>query len=158
MTGERTKAILKAGIVSPDTVQELSRWGSDLPEVVPERDAEAALDNIREAVEGPETVEIRQTDLDVLRAYEAGRTRGRLYFANGTSTTFVEVDYAQDRLGNYIIPWRDSDDISGLMLEPTTYLKPTGQDGVHFMDVRELHMGENKVFILATPSSPLEDL
>lgn len=151
MTGERTRAILKAGIVPGDAVQEFNRWGSELPEVNPETDHHRALDGIREAVEGPETVEIRQTDLDVLRWYDDHRTRGRLYFADGNNTTFVEVEYARDRMGKYMLPWRD-EDISSLIIEHTTYLKPTGSGRVYFSDSEELHLGANKVFILAIPA------
>ena len=151
MSGEKTKSILKAGIVPDEVVQEVERWSGTLPDVTPTDDLDEALESIREAVEGPDGVEIRQTDLDALAFYHSHKTRGRLYFSEGKKTTFVEVEYAQDKLGNYLIPWRD-EDISDVMLDDTTYLKPTGGGRVYFVDVRSLHFGENKVFMSAVPS------
>ena len=158
MTGEKTLSILKAGIVPEGVVQEVSRWGGDLPVVTPVDDPREALELIREAVEGPDAVEIRQTDLDALNTWQTNKTKGRLYFTEGLKgkTTFVEVEYACDKPGNYLIPWRD-DDISELMLDHSTYLKPMGGGRVHFMDVKSLHFGENKVFMSAVPS-PTEEL
>lgn len=152
MTGERTKAILRAGVLPANIVQEVSRWSGDLPEVKPSDDRAEVLEEIRGAVEGPDTLDIRLTDMDALRRFEKDKQRGRLYFADGESTTFVVVDYAKDRIGNYIIPWQD-ENISGLMLERTTFLKPEGGERVFFRDVREMFFGENKVFLKAVPDT-----
>lgn len=158
MNSERRLAVLRAGIVPPEQVQELSRWnGYEVPttvEVEPNR--KQALADIREAIESKETVEIRATDLDALRFYEANQKPARLYYsvpADGDKrkTTFVNVTYAKTPIGNYMIPWT-SEDIFDLMLDPDTYLKPDGEPRVYFGDIGELFYGENKAFMVCKPA------
>jgi hypothetical protein len=153
-------AVLKAGIV-PDTVlPELERWGMDLPtEVEVETDRQRALENIRESLESPETVELRVTDLDALRDYKKNARPGRLYYSipdhskadpRARKTTFVDVTYAVTTIGNYLIPWTD-EDIYDLMLDEGTYLKPAAQERVYFSNVADLYYGEQKAFMVCTP-------
>ena len=150
MTGERTKSILMAGIVPDETVTEISRWGEPLPEVEVVNDRAAVLEMIREAVEGPKPVEIRQTVLDALRLFEHRKESGRLYYADRGKTKFTDVDFMVDSVGNYIIPWV-AENITDFMLDPDTYLKPTGSPRVFFMDVDEAFYGEKKMFLVCKP-------
>jgi hypothetical protein len=158
MNSERRLAVLRAGIVPSEQLSELSRWnGFEVPTTVKlEPDRRQALDDIREAIESKETVELRATDLDALRYYEANQQSARLYYsvpvAGGErKTTFVNVQYAKAPIGNYMIPWTD-EDIFDLMLDEHTYLKPDGAPRVYMSNITELFYGENKAFMLCTPA------
>jgi hypothetical protein len=151
-------AVLQAGIVPGEMVNELARWGNlEVPEKIQlEPDPREALADIREAVESRETVALRMTDLDAMKFYEGNQKSGRLYYSTGgpsSRTTFVDVTYAKTPVGNYIIPWTDMDsDIFDLMLDEGTYLKPAGEVRVHFANVDELYFGEQKAFMICTPT------
>jgi hypothetical protein len=155
-------AVLQAGIVPPETLPELERWGMQLPEDIEvETDRKMALANIRESIESSETVAVRETDLDALRNYDKYCSKGRLYYsipdpskgADARKTTFVDVTYAITTIGNYLIPWTD-EDIYDLMLDEGTYLKPAGVERVYFDNVVELYYGERKAFMTCTPARP----
>lgn len=150
-------AVLKAGIVPEGAVKEFTRWGLEVPEDVPvEPDRRAALAGIREAIEGPETVALRITHLDALHDYEKNAQAGRLYYSlrggrgNLKRTTFVDITFCRNAVGNYLIPWTD-EDIYDLMLDENTYLKPMGGERVYFSDVAYLYYGEQKTFMVCIP-------
>jgi len=145
-------AVLKAGIVPGTSVDELARWGMEVPESLPpEKDRRIALSNIRESVEALETVTIRITDLDALKEYQQNAQEGRLYYSSAKKTAFVDVTFYRTTIGNYVIPWT-SEDIYDLMLDENTYLKPMGGERVYFSDVSELYYGEQKAFIVCRPA------
>lgn len=161
MNSQTKLAVLKAGIVPTTVLPELSRWGMDLPETVEvEPDRQTALAEIRESIESSETVVVRETDLDALKNYDKDCARGRLYYSvpdyskpteqRARKTTFVDVTYAKTTIGNYLIPWTDEDTFD-LMLDEGTYLKPAGEERVHFDNVSELFYGEQKAFMICTP-------
>lgn len=156
----RRIAVLKAGIVPPTMVAELTHWGNhETPELVIETDLRRALSEIREAVESHDTVALRVTDLDALKFYEENRQVGRLYYslrggpAALRNATFINISYAKTREGNYLIPWTD-EDIFDLMLDEGTYLKPAGGARIHFANIDELYYGGNKAFMVCTPAAP----
>jgi hypothetical protein len=153
-------AVLRADIVPGEMVNELTRWGNlEVPEKIElEQDLREALADIREAVESHDTVAVRMTDLNAIKLYEENQRSGRLYYSTGgpsPRTTFVDVTYAKTPIGNYIIPWTDQDsDIFDLMMDEGTYLKPAGETRVHFANVDELYFGEQKAFMICTPTKP----
>jgi hypothetical protein len=158
MNSERRMVVLRAGIVPPAQVKELSRWaGGEVPtEVKVETDRRQALVDIREVIEGQETVEIRQTDLDAIKFYEANQLPARLYYSvpageGKRKTTFANVHYAKNAIGNYMIPWTD-EDIYDLMLDEGTYLKPDGEARVYFSNISELYYGTKKMFMICMPA------
>lgn len=163
MNSQTKIAVLKAGIVPKTVLPELERWGMQLPEkVVVETDRSRALENIREAVESHETVELRTTDLDALQTYRKNQRPGRLYYSipdhskadpRARKTTFIDITYAVTPAGNYIIPWTD-EDIYDLMLDEGTYLKPAREERVYFSNVSDLYYGEQKAFMVCTPVTP----
>lgn len=160
MNENRKIAVLKAGIVPEETMRELTRWGMEVPEdLTLEKDRRSAVEGIREAIESYETVELRTTQLDAIRHYEKHNKPGRLYYAirkivNGQwvkSTTFANVSYALTLDGQYLIPWT-SEDISDLMLDENTYLKPANGERVYFSNIAPLHYGERCSFMSCTPA------
>lgn len=163
MNDERKLAVLRAGIVPVTTVNELARWGMQVPETVPVvEDRKEVLAGIREAIESRKTVAIRQTDLDALNIYAEDPKEGRLYYTvpdsskpGARKTTFVDVTYAVTPAGDYLIPWTD-EDIFDLMLDPGTYLKPAGDPRVYFAEISELYYGEEKAFMSCRPAAAEE--
>jgi hypothetical protein len=149
----RKISMLKAGIIDPELLDEFSRWGVEIPDDCQENDdPAAALEDIREAVEAPETVELRMTDLDALSYYSKHEVYGRLYFERNGETTFTVISYAKTPVGHYLIPWtEEGSSIHSLMLDESTYLKPAGEERVYFMDVSELFYGEKKAFMVCVP-------
>jgi hypothetical protein len=162
VSNQTKKAILKAAIIPPETLEELKRWGMEVPEDIrPEPNLRRALDGIQESVESKELVEFRLTHLDALSIYERGQQKGRLYYAmpdnskfgeKKTKTTFVAVTYAIMPSGDYLIPWTD-EDISDLIVDRGTYLKPASGKRVYFKDVSSHFYGEQKAFMVCRPAT-----
>lgn len=153
-----TNAVLESGVIDAEIIAEMKRWGmpldwsgntlDDLPLVI---------SKIREALESEDTVELRDTDLDVLGHYLLTKVKGHLVLPDhrtGKSHS-MPVEYAVTAFGEYIIPW-SSEGISDLLLDPKAYLrlaKPLGQDKptkVMFTDVKELFFGSRKAFVACT--------
>lgn len=161
MTHDMKKAILQADIIPTEVLPELERWGVNIPENIrPEPNLKRALDSIREAIESRASVEFRMTYLDALEIYEKNQQIGRLYYlvpdnsisgVKRSKTTFIEISYAILPSGAYLIPWTD-EDISYLMVEKGTYLKPVGGSRVFFGDVDNNFYGEQKAFIVCYPA------
>lgn len=152
MNQRRTMAVLQTGIVPKTAVDELSRWGVEMPEKVElVEDRQEALEGIREVIESSELVVMRTTDLDALRFYKENEETGRLYYASASGTTFINVSFAKNPFGHYLIPWKD-EDIYELMIAEDTYLKPKNEERVYFADVHELYYGEQKAFMVCIPA------
>jgi hypothetical protein len=145
---DATTAVLKAGLVPDDTVQEISRWNNNIPEVEKSNDIDAAMEGLTEAIEGEQALELRETDLDVLHKFFDNKQVGRLYYSDRGKTSFTEVEYMVDSKGDYVIPWTDSDNIVDFMIDQDTYLKPKGEERIYFVDAREIFYGDKKVFVV----------
>lgn len=159
MDGPQTKAVVESGIVPEADLAQLQRWRllpADLRVPVKGLTADEILVKIREANNSVEAVEIRSTDLDILKAYMASKVQGRLYLASGKRTTSVRVDYAVLPSGNIVIPWQD-ENIADLMLDPDTNLKPVGGKRIYFSDVDDLFFGEHKAFMICTPAKDIDN-
>lgn len=154
MSHESKTAILQAGIIPESSVEELARWGLDVPLTTIEENQRLALENIREAIESRDMVEVRITDVNALMNYKENHRPGRLYFSvkrgQAMKTSFVDVTFVKTETGDYLIPWAH-EDIFDLMLAETTYLKPVGEARVHFVDVSPLYYGERKFFMVCKP-------
>lgn len=151
-----TQILIKAGIVPPETIALMHRWGM-LVEPLDEGGAydtpEAITEAIQEVVDRGETVKLRDTDLDIIKQYINNQQAGRLYLKDeetgqrANAATF----YCRTRLGEYVIPWR-SESIVDLLIEPHSYLKTEDGEKVHFSDVRELFFGDEKAFMVCEAS------
>lgn len=155
------KVLAEAGALDFAMVSELMRWG--LPAGIPSgalQDAttpEEAADGIREVIESAGNVEIRNTDLDVLRRFMHARQEGRMYMkdpSTGQRGNF-KVDFCLTKLGEYVFPWR-GESIMDLMLGGNAYLK-VDDKRIYFMDVRELFFGDHKAFMVCEPSGEEDD-
>lgn len=150
------KAIAMSGALDQDMLRELVRWR--LPGVVVPNDGsfktpEEAIEAIEEAVTSANQVEVRVTDLDILKHFLLSRKDGKLHLVteNGTKGTWPVTFGTITRLGQqlYIIPW-NSDTIEGMMTNGESYLLD-GKVKIYFGEVTDLYFGEQKAFMLCTP-------
>lgn len=154
---ELAKAIAMSGALDTGMLRELSKW--KLPGVVvPDEDGfstpEAAVEAIEEAITGADQVEVRVTDLDVLKNFLQSRKEGKLHVVNderdtqGTwSITFGTIRRLTHT--DYIIPW-NSDSIEALLTNGQTYLLDEKKK-VYFARITDLYFGDQKAFMLCTP-------
>lgn len=153
------KAMIETGLLDHDALAQLQRWGYLLDceldeEVDTTVSATDIAEEILEAIESGEAVEMRSTDLDIIHQYLASRERAKLHILKddgSNKTVGLSVEYCLTKLGEYVIPWT-SDPIHEQLLDPSTYLKPVGKDRVYFIDVRELFYDDRKAFIVCTPA------
>ena len=155
-------AVLKAGILPPETLAEFKRWGhpvedvsADLP-VGPEQVVMA----IEKALQEEGLVVTRETDLEAVSDFLKTQQEGTLNIfieADGVSEmTDFPCSFGTTPLGEYIIRYH-SESIEDLMTNGVTYLSFNGKDGkegkVYFNRVRELFFGAQKAFMICTPVS-----
>ena len=155
MTRPAARAVVEVGIVDKDALAQLRRWGFPLDCAAPEDvvlPPGEATKRIMEAVSSEESVEVRDTDLDIVREYMGQRLAAKLHVPNpeeGKATIGIPVEYCRTTLGEVVIPWT-SEAISDILLDPMTYLKPLGQPRLYFVDVRELYYGDHKAFLVCS--------
>jgi hypothetical protein len=154
--------MMQTGILSPDFLQELKRWG--LPIEPPKnpivlRDVEQVITMIRQALEGFDQVALRETDLDLLSRFlnPEHQKRGTLVMSeegNAASKVTSRIDYCTTLFGEFVFPWL-SEDISDLITNGLTYLRFNTEEGVtkkvKFCDAREVFFGAQKLFMVCKP-------
>lgn len=153
-----SKAVVLSGALDANMLKELTRWklpGVTLPAEGQFTTPEEAVEAIEEAMTGRELVEVRVTDLDVLKCYLQSRKDGKLRIVNderGTSGSWPVVFgvIKRPRHTDYILPW-NSDSIEALLTNGQSYLLD-GKKKVYFSLVTELYFGDQKAFILCTPA------
>ena len=157
-----TVAVIKSGILEPETVAEINRWGLPVEFVAEEKlltTKEEVIAHIQEALESEDIVQSRNTDLDILNEYLQNQQQGRLYIHDtdtGHKTSFT-VSFCRTKMGDYVIPWR-AEALSDLLINASSHLKVTGtKKKIYFLDVNELFFGEHKAFIVCTPSVSEDD-
>lgn len=148
---ELTRVMAQSGALDSGMLSEFAKW--KLPIEVPDDDpletAEDVVEAIEAAVESKEQVEIRATDLDVLRQYMRTQTKGKLHIATEHEKGSFPITYGVTKFGDYIIPWQ-SESLADYLTNGESHLMAGGAQ-VYFSAVQELFFGERKVFILCTP-------
>jgi hypothetical protein len=150
------QAVVKSGILSPETLAEFKRWGfqvegdaTDLP-----RKPEEVVSAIEEALQDEGLVLTRETDLEAINCFLQTSQHGVLHVVvEGETDESADIDclFGRTPLGEYIIKWH-SDSIEDVMTNGKTHLKlwPTN-DEVFFTRARELYFGRVKTFVVCTP-------
>lgn len=148
---ELSKAVAQSGALDEHMLSELAKWRLplELPEGDPADSPEAAVEAIEAALEGQSAVEVRATDLDVLRQYLATQAKGRLHIVTDIESGTFPVNYGVSKFGDYIIPWK-ADSLVEYLTNGKSHLRAGGKE-VYFASVQELFFGERKVFILCVP-------
>lgn len=153
-----TNIILKAGILSPEALDELRRWrlpvGDAEPlgeyETVPTPQSISA--SIAEAIEGEGYVLTRETDLEAIPQYLQTMQPALVHVVmeDGEQAEF-EAQVGKTASGDWIMPWR-SETITDLLTNGETFLKVKGKR-IYFSQARELFYGQQKAFVVCTPSA-----
>jgi hypothetical protein len=147
-----TSAVLRTGLIDPDLLQEIRRWGvvfEDVPAAKPQT-LEEVTNRIQEALESQDLVLVRETDLSVLDEYIKSARRGtlRVVVDDGHQGEF-HVTFGRTKLGEFVLPWLSSS-IADVLTNGMTHLWDEGEP-VYFSQVRELFFGETKAFMICTP-------
>ena len=146
-----------SGALNEGMLSELTKWklpGVVVPEGQVFETPEEAVEAIEEALTGKSQVEVRVTDLDVLKNFLVSRKEGKLHLvgeqgAKGTwPVTFGVIDRRSHV--DYIIPW-NSDTIEMLLTNGESCLIDDNKKKIYFGSVTDLYFGEQKAFILCTP-------
>jgi hypothetical protein len=148
MGNEVVKVVQQAGLVEKDTVAELQRWGSPIavPPPGPEVPVEIAPVLIERAMQEQDFVQVRETDLEVLKQYLSTQEVGVLKLEDiRGNTERVDVMFGKTPHGEYIIPWID-EKITDLYSEHLVSLHVDDFGWVLLKDPRELYYGDRKVF------------
>ncbi len=153
-------AVLRSGLVPQESLDELKKWKMPV-DTESEGPSLEALDEITatlaDALNSREQVEIRGTDLDVLRRWldKKNQQEGRLYLIEDGRKSSSKCIYCRDIMGGYVFPWA-ADTIVELLTNGESHLKvetPEGDKAVYFSDVKELYYGVQKMFVLCVPFS-----
>ena len=148
-------AVLRTGLLSPQVVDELRRWGTPLDDVsnIQGQSPDQVAAKIRETLESEHYVLVRETDLAVLGQYLTTATTGTLHLVLDDDATLEDTDvpvtFGKTPLDEYIFAWMSSS-IVDVLTNALTYLE-TGATRVYFGQVRELFFGETKAFMICTP-------
>lgn len=157
-------AAVEAGLVPGSALDELARWGVHVTAEPKEnilQSPESVVAHLREALEGEAQVRIDETDLDILHCYLSPDTqkKGRLILKEGKRHSTMPISFCLTKMGDYAIPWTDSD-TPEVLANGETHLRWEDEDGVHdvyFLDVREVFFGTKKAFAICTPVKDEED-
>lgn len=147
-----TKAVALSGAIDVEMLREFSKW--KLPVDVPNGDElyespEEAIAAIEDAMTGSEQVEIRTTDLDVLKQFLRTKRKGKLYLTTSKGSGTIDIDFGVSAMGEYIIPW-SADSIIDIMTNGESHVLDVRRK-VFVTEVTELYFGGNKAFMLCTP-------
>lgn len=152
-----SNAIALSGAIDADMLRELTKWrlpGVALPAGDLFASPEEAIEAIEDAMTSANQVEVRITDLDVLKHYLKTRKDGKLHVVaeHGAKGTYPVVFGTIDRTSHkdYIIPWR-SNSIEELLTNGESYLLDDKKK-VYFSAVNELYFDDQKAFMVLTPS------
>ena len=156
MSSAAVRAVLHSGLVDRNTVSELQRWGylRDLDEGVLNstlQSSEEVVGALRDVLESEGMVEIRDTDLDIIKTWMKDQRKGRLVI-HGEA---IPVTFCTLLTGEYAIPWM-GETISSTLLDGESHLKLKRRK-VYFRDVREVYFGEVKAFMVCSPGLKEED-
>ena len=145
------KAVSLSGAINSEMLRELAHWRLpiDLPEGDPFESPEEAIAAIEDAMTGSEQVEIRTTDLDVLRQYLRTKRKGKLHLSASRGSGTIDIEFGVSVLGEYIIPW-NADSIVDIMTNGESHILDVRRK-VYVTDVTELYFGNSKAFMLCTP-------
>lgn len=156
---ELTRAVALSGALGPDQLQELMKWRLpvELPEDQPYETAAEAVGAIEDALTSENQVEVRVTDLEVLRAFLSSKQEATMHVFNEQTKQRgswpIQIGHIQRlKLVEYIIPWR-GDAIEDLLTNGETYVVLRGsKQKIYFSRVQDCYFGEQKVFIICTPN------
>lgn len=147
-----TDAVVRAGVISPEQLQELAKWKLPVspPEAAPFDSSEEAVAAIEDAQDSFEQVQVRVSDPDALRQYAETKRTCRLRAVMDEETKTLDWDYGTNKLGQILIPWADDVDFD-ILTNGETHLVLSGGHKVYFSRVEELYLNDKRALLLCTP-------
>jgi hypothetical protein len=160
-------AAIQMGIIDNDVLQQFKKWGF-LPrelDTTPIEDSELAFEAAKEALDSREYVEMRDTDLDLLRFYldKNNQAKGQLVVIDHTrpeedknAKSTKTVVFARRALGlrvEYVVPWTHEENIETILTNGRTYLRYSAGGvnmKVYFTNIQEMYFGDVKAFMVCT--------
>ncbi len=158
-----TDIIIKSGIIPQNVLSEVKRWGlpagEDIQppnELEPDMSVQQLCNKIDEGVQSQGYILTRETDLEAVKQYLETMTPATLHLVmEDEKASNFTVHVGRNPVGEFIIPWR-SDNITDLLTDGQSYLK-VDKEKYYFSSARELFYGQNKAFIVCTPSTKEPD-
>lgn len=153
-----SKILVDNGFISANDLNELRRWGYNVPNNPVPNALQAQLSPpvLKKELEQvfQERTVIRETDLDAMHQYRKTKKEAVLVLIETPEGIPVEVTTEVGRTyrGDILIPWSDEDDISILLTNGLTHLRYLGYR-MYFKDSRELFHDNAKAFMVCTPST-----
>lgn len=151
-------AVVRAGIIPKESLAELQRWGLPVEElndvIVSAETAQQAIDIICDALDADDQTAIRESDLEIIKMWlnPENQIEGKLQLPIDGRKSNFKVTFCRTRMGEYVIPW-NSESVADFLLTVESLLRYE-EDGVkkkvHFLDVRELFVGDHKAFMVCT--------
>jgi hypothetical protein len=149
--------LVSSGLLSPETVEEMRKWGTALPEEVPEKEFdESSVAALAMAIESSITdqgyVLTRETDLDLLRQYVETAKNCFLVLKVGGVEYTKETLVGMTPNGEFIFSVKpDESDLGDILTNGETFLDIEDEE-VYFSSAREQYYGDTKAFIVCTRS------
>jgi hypothetical protein len=146
----------QSGALDGDMLKEFQKWRLPVQldsEAAVFDEAAEAVEAIEEALESKEAVEVRATDLNVLRQYMKTQARGRLRVKTEDEDQTFVITFGTTLLGGVLIPWQ-ADSLEAFLTNGESYLLHNGIR-YFFSRVEDLFFGDRKVFILCTPTETI---
>lgn len=152
-------AVVRTGVISKEMLAELQRWGLPV-DVLMEEDVvevttpQQVVDIICDALDAHDQTAIRESDLEIIKVWlnPENQQKGRLQLPLDGRKSNLTVTFCRTKMGEYVIPW-NSESLADLLLTVESQLRYE-EDGVkksvHFLDVRELFVGDHKAFMVCS--------
>lgn len=151
-------AVIRAGLIPPETLTEFRRWGLPV-QVVEEKDvlqdADIVVRVLQDALESSEQVRMQDTDLDIVQTWldPAHQVVGKLVIKGADGKATTKVTFCWTVMREVAMPWK-GESITDLLLSEDSYLRYTDEEGaahkLQFTDVRELYIGDTKAFVVCS--------
>lgn len=146
------KAVVRSGAVDGDMLKELAHW--KLPVSVPQEEpftsATEALAAIEDAQDAESQVEVRVTDPDLIRQFDATKNPCKLkVYANEDQSHTLNWEYGVTLLGEYILPWT-GEVSTELLVNGQTYLLTGDKRRVYFTNTQAIYVGDEPKFVICT--------
>lgn len=154
---ELARAVTQSGALDESMLRELNKWklpGVVVPDGAGFTSPEEALEAIEEAMTSANQVEVRVTDLDILKNFLQTRKSGKLHLVteDGTKGT-LNVTFGTISRRNYvdyIIPW-NNDSLEVILTNGESYLLDDKKK-IFFSSVMDLYFEDTKAFMVCTPT------
>lgn len=150
MANDVVKVVQQAGLVGQDTVIELRRWGSPViaSSSGPDISADIVPLLIERAMQEQDFVQVRETDLEVLKQYLNTQDVGMLRLEDiRGNVDGVNIIFGKTAQGEYIIPWID-ETVTDACINCLVSLHVPNSGWVTLRNPRELYYGERKMFTI----------